>query len=129
MTLVRYTAQAFRSSAMPSNTLTNYLRSARKKFGFHQKEIAILLGCKEGEVISRYERFRQMPGLTKALALELILQIPAKELFRGEFRKVGRAIHRRAKRLAQLLETDTGGRGHTMKLARLKAIISETSDA
>ena len=112
---------------MSSSTLSNYIRARRKRFGFSQKEIARLLGCDNGEAISRYESFARLPKLENALALEMILNIPVRNLFLGEFRKVERLIRRRAKRLAGILETIAADKVGTRKLARLKEIISGDS--
>lgn len=110
---------------MSSRSLSNYPRAGRKRLGFSQKELAILLGCKSGEAISRYERFTRMPTLETALALEIILQAPVKELFRGEFRKVERSIQGRAKRLAARLGSVAQEYAETGKLTRLKRLISD----
>lgn len=108
---------------MSSSTLSNYIRSNRKRFGFSQWEIARLLGCVKGEAISRYERFARLPGLETALAFEIIFKIPVRDLFLGESRKVERAIRRRAKRLAATIETH-GEKVNGIKVARLREIIS-----
>ena len=109
---------------MSSSTLSNYIRANRKRFGFSQGEIAHLLGCAKGEAVSRYERFARLPGLETALALEIILNIPVRDLFLGESRKVERAICRRAKRLADRIENHTEKVTSTSKVTRLQEIIS-----
>ncbi len=109
---------------MPSSTLSNYIRSSRKRFGFSQQELAKLLGCENGEAVSRYERFTRMPKLETALALEVILKIRVGDLFLGEFRKVERSIRRRAHRLAGVIETQMPDKSEIRKLARLKEIVS-----
>ena len=112
---------------MSSRTLTNYIRASRKKFGFSQKELAILLGCENGEAVSRYERFVRIPTLRTALALEIVLKTAVNDLFRGEFRKVERLIQRRAKQLSARLEHNSRKRATSNKMARLKEIISSAS--
>lgn len=69
-----------------SPSLPNYLRSQRKRLGLSQDEVAFLLGTQDGAQVSRYESFARVPTLETALALEIILEKPARELFGGLYR-------------------------------------------
>jgi transcriptional regulator with XRE-family HTH domain len=85
---------------MASSQLPNYLRSNRKRLALSQDEVAFLLGTKSGAKVSRYERFDREPGIETALALEVIYQRSASELFDGLYQKVERKVIERAKILA-----------------------------
>lgn len=91
---------------MTSPRLSNYLVSNRKRLALSQKEVAFLLGNKGGAKISRYERFDREPSLETALALEVIFQRSASELFSGLYQKVEQEVIERAKALA--CRTDQG---------------------
>ena len=65
--------------------LPNYLRTYRKRCGFSQREIAMLLGTGSGSKVSHYERFLREPALRNALRCEIIFDVPVRELFAGIF--------------------------------------------
>ena len=85
---------------MATPQLPNYLRANRKRLALSQDEVAFLLGNKGGANVSRYERFDREPSLETALALEVIFQRSASELFGGLYQKVEREVMERAKILA-----------------------------
>jgi transcriptional regulator with XRE-family HTH domain len=85
---------------MASSQLPNYLLSNRKRLSLSQEEVAFLLGNKGGAKVSRYERFAREPSLATALALEVIYQRSASELFAGLYQKVEQEVMARAKVLA-----------------------------
>jgi transcriptional regulator with XRE-family HTH domain len=91
---------------MTSPQLSNYLVSNRKRLALSQKEVAFLLGNTGGAKVSRYERFDREPSLETALALEVIFQRSASELFSGLYQKVEQGVIERAKTLAS--RTDQG---------------------
>ena len=67
---------------MKAETKTNNrLWQARHKSGLEQKQVARILGHKNCDQISRYERGARMPGLRIALKLELIYGTPVSTLF------------------------------------------------
>jgi transcriptional regulator with XRE-family HTH domain len=80
--------------------LLNYLLSNRKRLSLSQAEVAFLLGNKGGAKVSRYERFNREPSLATALALEVIFQRSASELFGGLYQKVEQEVIERARTLA-----------------------------
>ena len=86
--------------------LPNYLLSNRKRLALSQGEVAFLLGTKSGAKVSRYERFDREPSLETVLALEVIYQRSASELFGGLYQKVEQEVMARAKELAE--RTDQG---------------------
>jgi transcriptional regulator with XRE-family HTH domain len=79
--------------------LENYLRTYRRKSGLTQREVAFLLGWKNGAQLSRYEKRHTLPPLRTALAYEAIFGVPAGELFAGLRKSVGRDVSRRIGRL------------------------------
>lgn len=73
---------------MKAETKTNNrLWQARHKAGLEQKQVARLLGHKNCDQISRYERGVRMPGIRIALKLELIYGIPISNLFPEHYQK------------------------------------------
>ncbi len=61
----------------------NYLRMYRKRTGLSQHDIATLLDCHHSAKFSRYEHLIQTPALSTVFGYELILGVPACELFAG----------------------------------------------
>lgn len=73
---------------MKAETKTNNrLWEARRKAGLEQKQVAHLLGHKNCDQISRYERGAAVPGLRIALKLELIYRTPVSRLFPEHYGK------------------------------------------
>lgn len=73
---------------MKDETKTNNrLWQARHKAGLEQKQVARLLGHKNCDQISRYERGVRVPGLRIALKLELIYGIPISNLFPEHYQR------------------------------------------
>ena len=80
---------------MPPAKLDNCLRTYRKTRDFSQREMAFLLGCQSAAKVSRYERSRRIPPIETIFAYEVILGVPASELFAGIYdRAERRALHR-----------------------------------
>lgn len=88
---------------MSSDTLPNYIRSARKATGLSVKDLAQLLGHSSGSCVSHYEGFHRTPSLATALLLHLALEKPMHELFQGLHAEAQQAIKERAD---ALLEAD-----------------------
>ena len=85
---------------MSAQRLSNYLRSYRRKSGLSQREVALLLGWKHGEQLSRYEKRHRLPTLHVALACEAVFDIPAAKLFAGARDAIARETKARARALA-----------------------------
>jgi transcriptional regulator with XRE-family HTH domain len=107
---------------MPCHKLPNYLKTYRKRAGFSQDEIALLLGCKSAGHVSRYERFHRLPSFHTLLAFKVIFQASARELFTGEYQTVEDAVSRQAQRLATRLATENPDPATVRKLALLRII-------
>ena len=75
----------------------NRLLLIRKKIGLGQKQVAVLLGHKTIDQISRYERGVRMPSLKTALKLQIIYHLPINFLFQGHFNKFLEEIETKSK--------------------------------
>lgn len=107
-----------------SQKLKNYLRTYRKRTGLSQDEVAFLLGCHSGTLVSRYERFARNPRLETTLAYEVVLGTPARELFAGISQKVELRTFRRARLLARKLSEAKQDRMTGRKIEILESITS-----
>lgn len=99
--------------------LPNYLRTYRKRFGLTQDEIAYLLGCQNGAMVSRYEHYRRRPSLKTVFAYQAIFKIPAHELFPGIYEEVANEISKRARSLAKQIERNNPNRRDLHKLKNI----------
>src|SRR5438874_1935251 len=100
---MRSSKHFFTILSVANQPLPNYLRTFRRRFGFSQKEIAILLGGVSGTKISRYENFSRMPNLATVWAYEVVFRRSARELFAGRYVAVSTAVQTRAKDLIDQL--------------------------
>lgn len=91
-----------------------YLRSYRRRWGLTQDELAMLLGCTTGAVISRLERHGRQPSLETAYAFEVLFGTAPIELFPGLHAKVRKAVIARARDLYDELK------GNSSRTTRLK---------
>src|SRR5271157_219357 len=108
--------------------LDNYLRTYRKNRGFSQREVAFLLGCHSAAKVSRYERSKRIPPLETIFAYEVILGIPARELFAGiQERAERRALHR-VRLLARRLARKTSDPVLARKMAFLRGVAKRGSE-
>jgi transcriptional regulator with XRE-family HTH domain len=89
---------------MTPHPLENYLRSYRKESGLSQQEVAFLLGCEDGTIVSRYEKRRRLPPIETALACEEIFGVPVGELLVGMRQSVGKDVAKRRLELASKLQ-------------------------
>ncbi len=107
---------------MPYKPLKNYLRTARRRSGLSQDEIAQLLGARSGSKICRYETLARVPAVSTVFALEIIFRVSVRELFAGTYAEVHCTILRRAKRLMKDLADDTS-KPARRKLLFLRGIV------
>jgi len=85
------------------SSLSNYLRTNRKKSALSQEEVAFLLGGigeSKSSRISRYESCSREPTLSAALAYEVIYGKSVRELFAGLYEQVEQNVAKRAKLLS-----------------------------
>ena len=84
-------------------SLSNYLRTNRKKSALSQEEVAFLMGGigeSKSSRISRYESCSREPTLSAALAYEVIYGKSVRELFSGLYEQVEKDVAKRAKILS-----------------------------
>jgi transcriptional regulator with XRE-family HTH domain len=84
-------------------SLSNYLRTHRKKLALSQEEVAFLLGGTgehKGSKVSRDESFLREPSLRAALAYEAIYGKSVRELFAGLYEEIEKEVVKRAKILS-----------------------------
>lgn len=91
----------------------------RRRTHLTQDEVGFLIGSRDGSRLARYERFRRMPTLETALALEAALGVPVKELFAGEFAKVEATVRKRAKVLGYRVRRENEGVRRRRRLSYL----------
>jgi transcriptional regulator with XRE-family HTH domain len=96
---------------MASDQIANYLQVLRRKSGFSQNELALVLGIVTESQLSRHERSVNAPGLLAALAYEALFHKPVSEIFPGFYRAVSAGIEERLVSLEQLLG-ESSTRGH-----------------
>jgi transcriptional regulator with XRE-family HTH domain len=108
-----------------SRKLQNYLRKYRKRAGLSQKEVAFLLGLKNGATVSRYEMFQRLSILETILAYEVIFGVSVRELFCGVFERVNKDVIHRAKLLTRTIQEGKVDGATDRKLELLRMIIVE----
>ena len=59
------------------------------------------MGNTRGSKVSRYENFTREPSLETALALEVIFQRSASELFEGLYKRIEQEVVERARTMAE----------------------------
>jgi transcriptional regulator with XRE-family HTH domain len=86
---------------MPAKS-SNHIRSARRRAGLSQEDLAALLGSRV-LAVSRYENAWRLPPLQVALACEAVFGVPVAELFPDAFAQTAREVRRRARSRAKRL--------------------------
>jgi DNA-binding XRE family transcriptional regulator len=92
----------------------SYLRPARRRWGFTQREVAFLIGHKTGKTISRIEALKQTPTLHEALSCAIIFNTAPIKLFPSALAEAERLVAARASELYEEVQGDPS------KTARLK---------
>lgn len=85
--------------SLSMSSLSNYLRTHRKRLALSQEEVAFLLGIggmDKGIKVCRDENFTREPSLHIALAYEVIYGKPVRELFTGLYEQMERKVTERA---------------------------------
>ena len=113
------------SASMTSPRLENYLRTYRRRSGLTQREVAFLLGSKNGAQLSRYEKQRRLPPLRTALAFEAIFKIPLAELFAGLRDSVGRETSERIEKFDADMQAHADSKRQIRFNARKRSWIAE----
>jgi transcriptional regulator with XRE-family HTH domain len=113
----------------PTKRLQHYLRTPRRRYGFSQSEVALLLGASSGTKVSRYESLRRSPSVITVFAYEIIFNKPARDLFAGTYDAVRRDVHERAGRLIKTLEPQAKNPRTARKLQLLRTIVESKPNA
>ena len=100
--------------------LKTYLRPFRLRWGLTQRELAFLIGVKNGTVISRLEGLKKSPRLAWAVACAVVFDTRALEIFPGLFSEVYDDVLNRTTQLYEELQ------GNPSKTTRLKLDFLET---
>ena len=111
-----------------SEPLESYLRTYRKISGLTQAEIAYLLEHPNIHKVSRYERGIHKPDLIDALALQVIFDVLAHEIFDGLYREVEITTQNRAYLLTKKVELNLPSPIIEQKLKTLRAIYTKALD-
>ena len=69
------------------NINSSLLALRRKRLGYEQKQIALLLGHKSTFQLSRYETGQRIPSLKEAIKLSILLGIPIQAILGAYFRR------------------------------------------
>src|SRR5437870_7324286 len=104
---------------MATHKLDTYLPTYRKRSGLTQREVAFLVGCRNGAQVSRYEKRRRLPPLRTALACEAAFGVPVSVLFAGLRQVAGKAVGERLGALRSKLET-SAAQGRDARIAAQK---------
>ena len=81
-------------------SLSNYLRTHRKRLTLSQEEVAFLIGVKgmsKAIKVSRDENLAREPSLHTALAYEVIYGTPIRKLFPSLYGQIEREVAERAR--------------------------------
>jgi transcriptional regulator with XRE-family HTH domain len=70
-----------------TNINSSLLALRRKRLGYEQKQLAVLLGHKNTYQISRYETGQRVPSLKEAIKLSLLYGVPIRTLFDRYFKQ------------------------------------------
>ena len=68
------------------NINSNLLALRRKRLGYEQKQVAVLLGHNTTYQLSRYETGQRIPGFKEAVKLSILYGLPVGVLFEGYIR-------------------------------------------
>lgn len=101
---------------MSERSLSNYLRTHRKRAGLSQDEVAFLLGGECGTRVTRHEGMQRTPSLHAALGYALLFGVPLSDLFAGEYEKVEACIRERLPELLVRLEKESPSRAPSRRV-------------
>lgn len=108
---------------MSHEPLSNYMRMYRRRAGFSQEEISLLLGLVSAANISRHECSRKVPGLRAVLCYEIICNAPVRDMFLGQVCSLEKEIRKRAISLRAKWEKRPRSRARDRSLAALKRLV------
>ena len=109
--------------------LPNYLHTFRKRNGYSQAELALLLGEQPAKAISRYERAVREPDLRTVIAFEVVFDESAAKLSAGIYEEVELAVILQARTLCERIEVQDHSAFADRKLSALRRIMSRGKSA
>jgi len=112
-----------------SRHVLNYLRAHRRRSGFTQRELSLLLGANSEAKVSRYERSIRKPCLEAAFACQVIFGASPHQLFPGKYALVEQAVIKRAHLLVRTLRSREPTPLINHKIRVLRAIINRAPGA
>ena len=112
-----------------ADPLPSYLRTHRKKHGFSQDELAELIGCSHGAIVSRFEYLQRPPPFKIALACQIVFDVPAQDIFPAVLRDVERETAARAAGMSERLIAAERNAVAAQKLRALRAVLERIDGA
>lgn len=88
----------------------NHLYALRRNRGLLQKHLAVLLGQRMTQMISRYEHGASLPTLETALVLEIVLGARLSEIYVDLYRDLTCDVLKRAHTLPEPIRREVYGR-------------------
>ncbi len=79
--------------------MANRLWKYRKRMGFTQKQVAMIMGYVSPTLLSHYERGRKLPSLTTALKLEIVYRVPVAFLYPDLYQQLKEELQAREEAL------------------------------
>jgi len=114
---------------MTSDQIANYLQVLRRKSGFSQSDLALVLGIVTESQVSRHEQSVTIPGLIAALGYEAFFRRPISEIFPGLYYTVSAGIEERLLQLERLLQDSSIKGREAEPIARKLEFMSERRNA
>jgi transcriptional regulator with XRE-family HTH domain len=94
--------------------IKTYVRPLRRRWALTQRELAFLIGVKNGAAVSRIERLKRSPSLPVTFACALVFGTAPPELFPALISKIHDDVLRRVSELYEELQ------GNPSKETRIK---------
>ncbi len=107
------------------SSLSNYIRTYRRRLFLSQEELAFLLGHSAGTTVLRHETDQRLPSLDTALTYAAVLQVDTRELFAGRYEQQARAVRERATLLLESLKEQLPTQDVREKTLFLQALVDD----
>ena len=107
---------------MPTQLLAKSLRTHRQRLGLSREDVAFLLGYGSKKV-SRAQNLTHRPDLATVFALEIMVGVPARQLFAGVYLSTERKLARRIEALLGQLASAPATPRQRRRVVALNAIL------
>jgi transcriptional regulator with XRE-family HTH domain len=104
-----------------------YLRTFRRRWGFSQRELALLIGVTSGAAVSRIERLSRNPSASVTIACAIVFGDTPSELFPGFVTDIQGGVLRRASELYDELQGNPS-KATRIKLDFLEALVARLEE-